>query len=300
MFNFFIILVCVGFFTLLERKFLSYINNRKGPNKVGFVGLLQPLRDGVKLFSNEIYLINKRNYYLYIYSPMIIMFVILIIWILVPIKVYLFSINYGVLIILCFLRLGVYSLIISGWSSNSSYSLIGAIRSVAQIISYEVTLILIIFNLIYLVERFIFYNFIEIQINYWIIFLIYFLALIFYVRILVELNRTPFDLVEGESELVSGFNVDYMRGLFGLIFISEYGIIIYHMYIYVLFYMGGDYFLIIYYIILLIILLLLVWVRGAFIRIRYDTLIILVWKKYLLISLNFIIFNIFFKNIFLI
>lgn len=297
LFNLIIVILRIGFFTLLERKILSYINVRKGPNKVGFMGILQPFRDAIKLFSKEIYFIIKRNYYLYIVSPIFIILLILILWISIPFKVNFFNINLGLLIVLCIISVRVFFLIFCGWSSNSLYSILGAIRSISQFISYEVRLILILLRLVYLIERFSFFKIIKFQNEFIIFFILFFLSIIFFVRLLAELNRTPFDLSEGESELVSGFNIDYIRGIFGLIFISEYGRIIFIMYFFIILYFGIYYFSILFYLNLIIFLFLLIWIRGTLPRIRYDKLIMLIWKKYLLISLNYLFLIFLFKLI---
>lgn len=177
-----------------------------------------------------------------------------------------------------------------GWSSNSNYSILGAIRSVAQSISYEVRLFLIIFNLILLIERFSLLNFIKFQINIKFLLIIYPIYLIFMVRILIELNRTPFDLVEGESELVSGFNTEYFRGLFALIFISEYLNIIFIRILITIIFLGFKLIRIKFIISILFHIFFVVWIRGVLPRIRYDELIYICWKKFLSLSLLYILF----------
>ena len=194
------------------------------------------------------------------------------------------------LLLLSIISLRVYIIIINGWSSNSIYSILGAIRSIAQTISYEVRIILIILRNVLFIERFNLINLINYQFYLNFIIYLYPLILIFLIRLIAELNRTPFDLSEGESELVSGFNTEYIRGGFALIFISEYGIIIFIRYIIVLFYIGNFNIKFLFYIKILIIINLIIIFRGTFPRYRYDNLILLIWKRFLPIILNLIIY----------
>lgn len=284
-----IVLISIAFLTLLERKILGYIQIRKGPNKVGYLGLLQPFADAIKLFSKETFLILKSNYIYYLLRPIFSIILMLFLWQNLLIILNVLNNTYRILIILCLLRIGVYGIIIAGWSSNSIYSLIGSIRSIAQTISYEVRIILLMLSQIFLIERFNLIIFKEFQIYSWFFFINFFRALIIIVRFLAELNRTPFDLAEGESELVSGFNTEYIRGRFALIFIAEYGIILFIIMLFRIFFFGRK-FNLYFYLIYLFILFFVIWVRGTFPRIRYDNLIYLTWKSYLPIRLNYLIF----------
>lgn len=282
-----IILISVAFLTLLERKVLGYIQIRKGPNKVGFIGILQPFRDAIKLFTKEISIILKSNYLYYLISPIIRIIIISLLWFNIPIFCNLINLKFNLLIVLCILRLGVYGIIIAGWSSNSIYALIGRLRRIAQTISYEVRIILIILRLIFLIESFNLIKFSNYQYYQWFIIINFPIGLIFFVRFLAELNRTPFDFAEGESELVSGFNTEYIRGRFALIFIAEYGIIILIIIIINIFFIGQIQ--IKFFFIYLIILYLILWIRGTLPRFRYDNLIYLTWKRFLPIRLNYLI-----------
>lgn len=227
----------------------------------------------------EIFFIFKSNYNLYYISPIIIFIIIIIIWILFPFITNIYFLNYSLLLIIIFISVIRYIIVYLGWSANSAYSIIGSIRSVSQILSYEVRFILIILILIILRERYSFVDFINFQYYIWYIIYLYPLFIIFFISILAELNRSPIDFIEGESELVSGFNVEYFRGNFTLIFLREYGIILYFSIIRILIFIN---LLIKSYVYLIIwinfICLLIIIIRGLLPRIRYDELIYLCWK----------------------
>ena len=284
-----LVLISVAFLTLFERKLLRYIQIRKGPEKVGFLGLIQPFSDAIKLFSKEFFILIKSNYLFYLIRPLLIIFLILILWNFLPLKVIIINNEFRILLILCLSRVRIFGLLVSGWSSNSVYSLIGRIRSVAQTISYEVRIILIIIRILILVERFNLYFFKNYQVFIWFLFIMFPLSIIFFVRLLAEINRTPFDFSEGESELVSGFNTEYIRGRFAIIFIAEYGIIIFIIYLFIVLFIGGNFYRIFFFIFYIIMLFLVIWVRGTYPRFRYDNLMYLTWKSYLLIRLVYLI-----------
>lgn len=284
------ILIGVAFLTLLERKVLGYIQIRKGPNKVGFTGLLQPFRDAIKLFTKEQifpYISNLNIYYL---SPVINLFLSLILWIRIPFVSISFNFDLSLLFFLCVSRLRVYTIILAGWSSNSNYAILGSIRSVAQTISYEVSLVLILLSFLFIILRFNIVDLMKYQENIWFIFLLIPLRIIWVISGLAETNRTPFDFAEGESELVSGFNVEYRRGGFAIIFLAEYSNILFIRIICVIIFLGGDLYSWIFFIKIVIVRFFWLWVRGTLPRYRYDKLIYLAWKNYLPTSLNLLLF----------
>nr|YP_010242213.1 NADH dehydrogenase subunit 1 [Leiometopon simyrides]QTI83252.1 NADH dehydrogenase subunit 1 [Leiometopon simyrides] len=291
------ILVGVAFLVLFERKILGYIQFRKGPNKVGLVGILQSFSDAIKLFTKESTYPNFSNYLSYYFSPIISFILSLIIWLLIPYYFNLISFNLGLLFFLCVTSMGVYTVMIAGWSSNSNYALLGGLRAVAQTISYEVSLALILMSSIILIMDFNLMSFSLYQNIIWFVLMMIPLSLCWMSSSLAETNRTPFDFAEGESELVSGFNIEYSGGGFALIFLAEYSSILFMSLLYVLIYLGGFNLSIMFYIKLSLISFLFIWVRGTLPRYRYDKLMYLAWKGYLPISLNFLLFFLGFKII---
>nr|QJF46463.1 NADH dehydrogenase subunit 1 [Hydrelia parvulata] len=284
------VLIGVAFLTLLERKVLGYIQIRKGPNKVGIMGILQPFSDAIKLFTKEQIYPLYSNYISYYFSPVINFMLSLMIWMLMPYYFNLFSFNLGILFFLCCTSLGVYTVMISGWSSNSNYALLGGLRAVAQTISYEVSLALILLSSIILIMDFNLINFSLYQNIIWFLFIMMPLSMCWFSSSLAETNRTPFDFAEGESELVSGFNVEYSSGGFALIFLAEYSSILFMSMLFVLIFMGGYNLSLFFYLKFVFISFLFIWVRGTLPRYRYDKLMYLAWKTYLPISLNFMLF----------
>nr|WDW20254.1 NADH dehydrogenase subunit 1 [Papilio protenor] len=284
------VMVGVAFLTLLERQALGYIQIRKGPNKVGYMGILQPFADVVKLFNKEQTFPSYSNYMVYYFSPVVSLVVILMSWLLIPYYFNLISFNLGILFFLCCTSVGVYTVMIAGWSSNSNYALLGGLRAVAQTISYEVSLALIMLSSIIMIMNFNMVDFFFYQEVIWFFFLMMPLSLCWLSSSLAETNRTPFDFAEGESELVSGFNVEYSSGGFTLIFLSEYASILFMSMLFILLYMGGYSLSLIFYLKLSFISFLFIWIRGTLPRYRYDKLMYLSWKSYLPVSLNFLLF----------
>nr|AYM84998.1 NADH dehydrogenase subunit 1 [Eucoptacra sp. OR509] len=292
--NFFLLIICVlisvAFLTLLERKVLGYIQIRKGPNKVGFMGIPQPFSDAIKLILKEQPVPFMSNYLFYYFSPVFNLMIALVIWSIFPYLTYMCSFFFGFLFFLCCTSLGVYTVMIAGWSSNSNYSLLGSLRSVAQTISYEVSLALILLSLIFLIGSFNMLDFLNYQIYCWFIIISFPLFLCCFASCLAETNRTPFDFAEGESELVSGFNIEYGAGGFTLIFLAEYTSIIFMSMLLVLIFLGGDIYSLMFFIKLSVLLFMFILVRGTLPRFRYDKLMYLAWSSFLPLSLNFLVF----------
>nr|ADO60634.1 NADH dehydrogenase subunit 1 [Oedemera virescens] len=284
------VLVGVAFLTLLERKVLGYIQIRKGPNKVGFMGILQPFSDAIKLFSKEQTFPYLSNFNIYYLSPVMNLFISLFLWICMPFFSVLLNFDLSILFFLSVSSLSVYSMMMAGWSSNSNYSLLGSLRSVAQTISYEVSLALIFMSFIFLILSFNFIEFMNFQKNIWFLFLCFPLCLMWVISSLAETNRTPFDFAEGESELVSGFNVEYSSGGFALIFMAEYSSILFMSMLCVLLFLGGSLNSFIFFVELVFISFFWIWVRGTLPRFRYDKLMYLAWKSFLPSSLLYLIF----------
>nr|YP_009176434.1 NADH dehydrogenase subunit 1 [Cryptolestes pusillus]ALI87015.1 NADH dehydrogenase subunit 1 [Cryptolestes pusillus] len=284
------VLVGVAFLTLLERKVLGYIQIRKGPNKLGFNGLVQPFSDAIKLFTKEQVYPYMSNFFLYYFSPVLNLIIALFLWMCLPFWSGNFLFNFSILFFLCVSSLGVYSVMLAGWSSNSNYSLLGSLRAVAQTISYEVSLSLILLSFLLLMNSLSMLDLIKFQEYLWFLFLFFPLCLMWVVSSLAETNRTPFDFAEGESELVSGFNVEYGSGGFAMIFLAEYASILFMSFICCLLFMGGDIFFWGFYIKVVFISFFWIWVRGTLPRFRYDKLMYLAWKSYLPVSLNFLFF----------
>nr|QWB85767.1 NADH dehydrogenase subunit 1 [Clytobius davidis] len=283
------VLVGVAFLTLLERKVLGYIQIRKGPNKVGFIGLLQPFSDAIKLFSKEQTTPFMSNFNLYYFSPVLNLFLSLFLWMCIPFITVCLSFDLSVLYFLCISSLGVYTVMLAGWSSNSAYSLLGSLRSVAQTISYEVSLSLILLSFLFLILSVNLLDLFKYQEYIWFIFFLFPLCLMWLVSSLAETNRTPFDFAEGESELVSGFNVEYSSGGFAMIFLAEYSSILFMSLICCLMFLGGDLVSLFFFIKLSLISFFWIWARGTLPRFRYDKLMYMAWKSYLPVSLNFLL-----------
>nr|YP_010491838.1 NADH dehydrogenase subunit 1 [Dinothenarus chrysocomus]UWM92624.1 NADH dehydrogenase subunit 1 [Dinothenarus chrysocomus] len=284
------VLVGVAFLTLLERKVLGYIQIRKGPNKVGVMGLAQPFSDAIKLFSKESIYPMMSNFNSYYFSPVMNLFLSLFLWMCMPFFSVFFNFNFGFLFFLCCSSLSVYTIMIAGWSSNSNYSLLGGLRSVAQTISYEVSMSLILLSFLFMTLSLNILEFMKYQSYLWFIFLYFPLSMIWLVSCLAETNRTPFDFAEGESELVSGFNVEYSSGGFALIFLAEYSSILFMSMMCVILFLGADINSWFFFMKLSFMSFLWIWVRGTLPRFRYDKLMYLAWKSFLPVSLNYLFF----------
>nr|YP_009694506.1 NADH dehydrogenase subunit 1 [Eurydema liturifera]QEI26491.1 NADH dehydrogenase subunit 1 [Eurydema liturifera] len=284
------VLICVSFVTLLERSVLGYIQIRKGPNKLGFMGILQPFSDGIKLFFKEQTFPYKSNFMIYYISPMFLLMLSFLLWSLFPFIFNVYNFNYGVLFFMVCTGMGVYGIMLSGWSSNSNYALLGSLRSVAQVISYEVSMIMIMLCVIIFVFSYNLLDMMYYQNMIWFMFMCFPLFFCWMSSCLAETNRSPFDFAEGESELVSGFNVEYSSGGFAFIFLSEYMNIIFMSLMTVIIFLGCDLWSLMFYIKIMMIVFWFIWVRGVLPRFRYDKLMYLTWKLFLPLSLNFFLF----------
>nr|AHN95889.1 NADH dehydrogenase subunit 1 [Ixobrychus flavicollis] len=286
------ILLAVAFLTLVERKVLSYMQSRKGPNIVGPFGLLQPLADGVKLFIKEPIRPSTSSPLLFIITPMLALLLAITIWTPLPLPFPLADLNLGLLFLLAMSSLAVYSILWSGWASNSKYALIGALRAVAQTISYEVTLAIILLSVILLSGNYTLNTLATTQEPLYLIFSSWPLAMMWYISTLAETNRAPFDLTEGESELVSGFNVEYAAGPFALFFLAEYAnIMLMNTLTTILFLnpsslnLSPELFPITLATKVLLLSFGFLWIRASYPRFRYDQLMHLLWKNFLPLTL---------------
>nr|AVM10765.1 NADH dehydrogenase subunit 1 [Tursiops aduncus] len=286
------ILLAVAFLTLVERKILGYMQFRKGPNIVGPYGLLQPFADAIKLFTKEPLRPATSSTTMFMIAPVLALALALTMWAPLPMPHPLINMNLGVLFMLAMSSLAVYSILWSGWASNSKYALIGALRAVAQTISYEVTLAIILLSVLLMNGSFTLSTLNTTQEKLWLLFPSWPLAMMWFVSTLAETNRAPFDLTEGESELVSGFNVEYAAGPFALFFLAEYAnIIMMNMFTTILF-LGAFHDpympelcttnLIVKSLLLTMSFL---WIRASYPRFRYDQLMHLLWKNFLPLTL---------------
>ena len=294
------VLICIAFFTIAERKIIGSIQRRKGPNTIGFYGMGQAFADGLKLFLKEFIIPSSANKKLYLFAPILTFFLSLITWIFIPTDLtYVFSdINLGIIYILAISALGVYGIIIAGWSSNSKYAYLGSLRSTAQIISYEISIGFTLISVILCSNSFNLSNIVLGQTKIWYCFPLFPIILVFFISSLAETNRHPFDLPEAEAELVSGYNVEYSAMGFALFFLGEYSNIIMISTISVILFFGGWLYpfsiqghSLCFAIKVIFFIIIFIWSRAAFPRYRYDQLIRLGWKVLLPFSISWIIFT---------
>lgn len=268
------VIIMIPFLTLLERKVLRYIQSRKGPKKVGFLGIVQPICDGVKLVVKERGKVYSSNSYLFWFSPLLNFMFMLVLYIIFSTYFPSFSIKLGIILYLCFSSLLVYTIMASGWGSNSKYAFLGSLRGAAQIISYEVVILTLIFFPTLISNRF---DLNDNNTRFSLKSLLFIIVLVFWlISIVAETNRSPFDFAEGERELVSGFKTEYSGLIFAALFLGEYGNIIFIRFLTSFLFFPNTY--LIQLLFPMIVILIFLVFRGTFPRFRYDLLMNLAWK----------------------
>jgi NADH-quinone oxidoreductase subunit H len=300
------LLIAVAYFTIAERKIMGSIQRRRGPNVIGFLGLLQPLADGLKLFVKETILPSNSNLFIFLIAPILTFILSLMGWAVIPISetIVISDLNLGVLYLFAISSLSVYGIIMAGWSSNSKYPFLGSLRSAAQMISYEVSIGFIIVNTCVCAGSFNLTDIILMQKNVWFIIPLFPMFVLFYISMLAETNRHPFDLPEAEAELVSGYNVEYSAMTFALFFLGEYANMLLMSTFSSILFLGGWLPIISIFpltvfpgsfwmslkIILGVIFFILT--RAALPRYRYDQLMYIGWKSFLPLSLGYLILTV--------
>ena len=298
------LLISVAYFTIAERKLMGSIQRRRGPNVIGFVGLLQPLADGLKLLVKEPVLPSNANLFIFLFAPILTFLLSQVAWAVIPFGegLVLADLNVGILYVFAISSLGVYGIITAGWSSNSKYAFLGSLRSAAQMVSYEVSIGLILITVLLCVGSLNLTEIVLAQEQVWFCVPLFPLLIMFFISCLAETNRAPFDLPEAEAELVAGYNVEYSSMGFALFFLGEYANMIVMSSLCTLFFLGGwlpPFNFILFYWIpgffwfglkIILFLFLFIWVRAAFPRYRYDQLMRLGWKVLLPLSLGWVIF----------
>ena len=300
------LLIAVAYFTIAERKIMGAIQRRRGPNVIGFIGLLQPLADGLKLFAKETTLPNNANISIFLLAPALSFILSLIGWSVIPFSngVVLCDINLGILYLFAISSLNVYGILFAGWSSNSKYAYLGALRSAAQMVSYEISIGFTVLNVVICSGSFNLSTVILAQQKIWFIIPLFPIFIIFYISMLAETNRHPFDLPEAEAELVSGYNVEYSSMSFALFFLGEYANMLLMSTFSALLFLGGwlplldnFFFNLIPGTIWLSFKILIgvtffIITRATLPRYRYDQLMILGWKCFLPLTLGYLLFTI--------
>nr|ARQ20671.1 NADH dehydrogenase subunit 1 [Nacella concinna] len=289
--NLICVLITVAFFTLFERKTLSYMQTRKGPNKVSIAGIPQPAADAIKLFSKQITKPLMANQIPYFLAPIISLLIALMLWQTLPMNSATLILTWSTLLFISLSALNVYGTLLAGWASNSKYALIGALRAVSQTISYEVSLTLILLTVLFLSFSFSLNETMDSMKQVWFLFLMTPMALIWLASCVAETNRAPFDFAEGESELVSGFNIEYGAAGFAMIFLAEYANIILMSMITAVIYFGGTHMFVLesslmFAIKIVFFCFCFVWFRATYPRFRYDRLMNLTWKGFLPFTLS--------------
>ena len=294
------LLIMVAYLTYAERKVLAAIQIRKGPNVVGPFGLYQPFADAIKMLMKETIIPSGANRFLFLIAPMITFGLAMIAWAVIPVSGgwVIANINVGILYLFAISSMGVYGIIIAGWASNSKYAFLGAMRSAAQMVSYEVSMGFVIVSVLLCAGSLNLSQIVLAQQKIWFFIPLFPMFIVFFVSALAETNRSPFDLPEGESEIVAGFFVEYSSLSFGLFFLGEYANMILMSALTTILFLGGWlgpfglapalgpmwFFLKICFC-----LFVFIWVRGTFPRYRYDQLMRLGWKVFLPASLLWLV-----------
>lgn len=300
------LLLAVAFFTLAERKFMGSIQRRRGPNVVGFMGLFQPIADGLKLFAKESIIPSTSNTFLFVLAPIITFVLSLMGWVVIPFSesAVISDVNVGILYLFAVSSLSVYGIITAGWSSNSKYPFLGALRSAAQMVSYEVSIGFIIVTVVVCTGSFNLSEIVLAQTKVWFMIPLFPAFFMFFISALAETNRHPFDLPEAEAELVSGYNVEYSAMGFALFFLGEYANMLIMSAMTTILFLGGWLPLfnippftflpgaLWFSLKLSLFVVAFIWARAALPRYRYDQLMSLGWKAFLPLSLGWLIFTV--------
>ena len=298
------LLLAIAFLTLAERKVLASMQRRKGPDVVGIFGIFQPIADGLKLLVKEPVLPSSGNQFIFLFAPVSTFLLSQVAWAVIPFDfgLVLADLNLGLLYLFAISSLAVYGIITAGWSSNSKYAFLGSLRSAAQMVSYEVSLGLLLITVLLCVGSLNLSTVVLAQQHVWFCVPLFPILILFFISCLAETNRAPFDLPEAEAELVAGYNVEYSSMAFALFFLGEYANMIVMSSIIALFFLGGwlpPFNLTIFYWLpgffwyglkVIFFLFGFIWVRAAFPRYRYDQLMRLGWKVFLPLSLGWVIF----------
>jgi len=297
------VILAIAYFTLAERKIMGAIQRRRGPNVVGTYGLLQPLADGVKLVLKETILPSSSDKVVFVLAPIITFVLSLMGWAVIPFNetALLSDINIGILYLFAISSLGVYGIMLSGWSSNSKYAFLGGLRSTAQMVSYEVSMGFIIVTVVLCAGSYNLSDIIMAQKNIWYVIPLFPSFILFFISALAETNRLPFDLPEAEAELVSGYNVEYSAIGFALFFLGEYGNMLLMSSLTVILFFGGwlapfEFLSFIpgsfwFALKLCFFVIAFIWIRATLPRYRYDQLMHLGWKIFLPLSLGYLVFT---------
>jgi NADH-quinone oxidoreductase subunit H len=290
------VIIVIAYYTLAERKIMGAVQRRRGPNVAGFFGLLQPIADGVKLILKEPIVPRRANYYLFYIAPVITFSLSFLMWNFVPITFfhYLSDSNVGLLLLFAISSLSIFGIIGAGWASNSKYALLGALRSAAQMISYEISLGFVFLSVSLVSESLNLFDISFLQYTVPNFVPLFPLALIFYISMLAETNRAPFDLPEAEAEIVAGYNVEYSGISFALFFLGEYSNMFIMSILFVTLFWGGnlgsDYLDVFFFVSKIVIIAVsFIFVRSILPRVRYDQLMYLGWQVFLPFSLGFFI-----------